>query len=164
MTCVVGVDPGVTGAIAWINGDEYGVVDMPSEVVDGTYRRKILADEVADIFHERKPDLVVVEEVGPIGEFRSETRKGRVSPSSNFRLGQSHGIILGIVAAIRPRARVERVKPADWKVLFGLGRDKEMSRAAAKRLFPLAGDRLNAKKDHNRAEALLLAYWGTAVK
>ncbi len=44
-----------------------------------------------------------------------------------------------------------------WKRLQGLvKKDKEAARLKAQRLFPWAS--LKRKKDHNRAEALLIAY------
>jgi crossover junction endodeoxyribonuclease RuvC len=51
---------------------------------------------------------------------------------------------------------VEEVVPTVWKKAMGLaGKDKEAARLKACGLFPHAG--LSLKKDHNRAEALLLA-------
>ena len=55
------------------------------------------------------------------------------------------------------RSRGTRVRPAIWKRTLGLGKDKEASRLKAIQLFPTAD--LRRKKDHGRAEALLLAYW-----
>lgn len=57
--------------------------------------------------------------------------------------------------------RVETVRPAQWKKSFSLqgGKtNKEAARLKALSLWPtLAADNLKFKKDHNRAEALLLA-------
>jgi hypothetical protein len=55
------------------------------------------------------------------------------------------------------------VAPARWKRrldLIGKEKDKEYCRAKARMLLPNLCDRLERKKDHNRAEAALLAYYG----
>jgi len=48
--------------------------------------------------------------------------------------------------------------PQIWKKAFSLGKDKEQTRLRAQQLFP--GTALRRKKDHGRAEALLLALYG----
>jgi hypothetical protein len=50
---------------------------------------------------------------------------------------------------------LEMPTPAQWKAAMGLGKDKEANRAKAIGMFPKAP--LARKKDHNRAEAVLLA-------
>lgn len=55
----------------------------------------------------------------------------------------------------------EEVLPKVWKKEMGLDSDKEKSRALAIKLYPQCKDSLKRKKDHGRAEALLLLnYWG----
>ena len=49
------------------------------------------------------------------------------------------------------------VKPAQWKRDMSLSKEKELSLDLARKLFPEAP--LSRKKDHNLAEALLLAEW-----
>jgi len=51
------------------------------------------------------------------------------------------------------------VSPSVWKRAMGLnGTDKEFARTRAKHFFPTA--ELHRVKDHNRAEALLIAAYG----
>jgi len=52
------------------------------------------------------------------------------------------------------------IKPADWKRIMLLGRDKDDCRARAIELFPTLLSQLQMKKHHNRAEAILLAEYG----
>jgi len=52
---------------------------------------------------------------------------------------------------------LELHSPSSWKKKMELTSDKEACRALAVNLFPTA--ELSYKKDHNRAEALLLAYY-----
>jgi crossover junction endodeoxyribonuclease RuvC len=51
-----------------------------------------------------------------------------------------------------------RVCPHVWKHRLGLNSDKEQTRFRAMQLFP--GADLRRKKDHSRAEALLLEWYG----
>ena len=76
--------------------------------------------------------------------------------ASMFSLGQSYGIVLGVAAALGYPTHL--VNPADWKKFFKLGKEKELSRALATRLYP--GVALDRVKDHGRAEALLIARYG----
>jgi len=75
---------------------------------------------------------------------------------SMFQTGLGMGIWLGVLAALQLPYR--RVRPQIWKKAFGLGKDKEASRLKAMQLYP--GADLRRKKDHGRAEALLLAFYG----
>jgi hypothetical protein len=75
---------------------------------------------------------------------------------SMFTCGLGLGVWLGILAAVAlPHTRI---RPHIWKKALGLGQDKEASRLRAMQLFPSA--ELRRKKDHGRAEALLLALYG----
>ena len=76
--------------------------------------------------------------------------------ASMFSLGMSYWGMAGVVAALGwPLTLVE---PEAWKRYFKLGKDKEEARALAQRLYPEVD--LHRKKDHNKAEALLIARYG----
>ena len=69
------------------------------------------------------------------------------------------GMIRAICARVTPD--IELVAPAVWREYFDLiGKDKEASRLMAIRLFPDMFDKLTRKMDHQRAEAMLIAWWG----
>jgi crossover junction endodeoxyribonuclease RuvC len=70
------------------------------------------------------------------------------------------GIWLGVMAALR--MPYTPVRPVVWKKAFSLGKDKEASRLRAQQLFPSAD--LRRKRDHGRAEALLLAWYGRQAR
>lgn len=55
------------------------------------------------------------------------------------------------------------VAPATWKKALGLDKDKDKSRAMAAKLFPGLAEQLKRKKDDGRAEALLIAYYGSPL-
>ena len=75
---------------------------------------------------------------------------------SMFVCGYGYGCWLDILAALQ--VPYTAVRPGVWKRRLGLGADKEQSRLRAQQLFP--GADLRRKRDHGRAESLLLAYWG----
>jgi len=50
------------------------------------------------------------------------------------------------------------VNPNEWKKKFGLKRDKDESIACALRLYPTAAGYLARKRDHNRAESVLIGH------
>ena len=69
------------------------------------------------------------------------------------------GLGLGSLLAVLQAAAcsIELVSAASWKQACGLSRDKRASLDRARLLYPHAS--LSRAKDHNRAEALLIARW-----
>lgn len=137
---VVGVDPGLTGALAACDGGALlWVEDMPvvDKEVNPTLLRQLLRD------HE-PIDHVVIEQVAAF------PKNGSIG---NFKLGLAYGIALG-VAAVYPHSTV---RPTVWKKRLGLTSDKERSRKMAIDLWPEHSDWFKRKKDDGRAEAALLA-------
>ena len=75
-----------------------------------------------------------------------------------FRYGRVAGAIEGVVAAqLIPLTLVE---PATWKRHLRLNSSKEDCRARALQLLPSAAGELQRIKDHHRAEAILLGFYG----
>ena len=151
---IVGIDPGITGAVAAVtpSGALQWVVDMPirdagkrarkANEIDGASLARLLRVYVADIGE------VWIEEVSAM--------PGQ-GVSSMFGLGDSRGCIRGVIEALG--LSTQRVHPRAWKRSLGLDSDKDASRALAIRLYP-GCEALARKKDHNRAEAILLARYG----
>ena len=144
---VLGVDPGaVSGAYALLIRTTNSVVDSIADdipVVD----RQVDAAEWSRIVAGLKPDVAVVEQVA------SMPGQG---VASMFKFGMGCGLIRGVLAGAG--VPVISVTPAKWKKHFSLNSDAEKSRALAIRRFPTSR-MLARKKDHGRAEALLLALW-----
>lgn len=141
----IGIDPGISGAIAlYDTAGRARVEDLPtvgigpSEMLD--------AAAVYDTILLWKADEVVIEYAG------SMPKQG---VSSAFKFGKGYGQLLACIQISGLPFNV--VQPRKWKVFYRLGPDKEMSRAAALRLFPDLHDQLNLKMHHQRAEALLIA-------
>jgi hypothetical protein len=153
VTHYLGIDPGLTGAVAIVDlkGDLIDVYDMP--VVD----RQVNAVELALTFDTFPADeqIVAIERVG------SMPGQG---VASTFRFGVSYGIVVGVVGALGHRTL--HPTPAKWKADMGLNADKERSRKAAIDRWPKRAEFFARKKDDGRAEAALLALWclATAVQ
>lgn len=150
---IIGIDPGQTGAIAILrNGSEVEIFDYPGderalqEIV-----RKISVPTVAILEYQQSMPMQGV--------------------SSTFALGVNYGIWLATLAARGWPVRI--VRPAVWKKCLGypakvLGQaaakrkqeSKAYSLTLARRLYPAAAKYLARAKDHNRAEALLIAHYG----
>lgn len=142
---VLGVDPGLSGALAWYYPDHPAVVGVDDMPVAGG---DVDPDAIADSVWKMAPDFAVVEAV------HSMPKQG---VASSFKFGRSYGAVLGVLAACK--VPVHLVAPTVWKRHFRLSADKDQSRALAIRLWP-GSDRFRRRKDDGRAEAALIARWG----
>ena len=155
---LLAVDPGLTGAIAFLHDDGtfYKVEDMA--VTQAGRGRKVKNEVNAAALYAQLhglpvPSTVVIERVHSMPKMASGTV---------FSMGDSFGVVRGVTAALGiPTVFVD---PREWKKHFGLSSDKEQSRAKAVQLYPTAP--LSRVKDHNRAESILICrwYWETKVK
>ena len=146
--CILGIDPGISGALAFYftaAPDRVSVEDIP--VADGMVDAVTVAQRITQI----RPDVAVIEKVGAM--------PGQ-GVSSMFRFGQAFGTLQGVVSALG--VPLHTVGPAKWKRHYGLDADKEAARALALRLFPSV-EHFARKKDHGRAEAALIARYGAEV-
>ena len=143
MVKLIAIDPGaISGAIATFSLKGSPLVgDLP--VVDGQVDGAALSRFLALV----APEVVVVERVG------SMPAQG---VASTFKFGMAVGIIHGCV--LGRAIPLHLVTPSRWKRYFNLGKDKEAARALAIRLYP-AVTGIERKKDHGRAEALLMGHW-----
>lgn len=158
---IISVDPGLTGALAMI--DHRGlqaVADMPIMAKSsGTVKNQVNAAALTTLLqewcngHDKNEIMVLMEAQHAMGKQKNGRSQGA---SSNFSLGHTAGIIEGVVVA--KGLPHEIVTPQSWKKHYGLDSDKEKARTLAQRLYPEAS--LARMKDHNRAEAILIAAYG----
>jgi hypothetical protein len=79
--------------------------------------------------------------------------------SSTFRFGEAYGQIVGVLTALG--VTVAGVEPSVWKSLLNLASfNKEESRVLASKEFSGMSWAWRLKKDHNLAEAALIAKFG----
>lgn len=146
--CIAAVDCGLTGAISFYfpsHPDKVSVADMP--VVGG----EVDADAFAQKIWQMAPDFAVVERVGPMP---------KQGVSSVWKFAGTYYTARAVLAACKVPTHL--VTPTVWKRHFRLAADKEQARALAIRLWPGLGH-FERRKDHNRAEACLLARYGAEV-
>lgn len=147
--CIMGIDPGLTGAISFYfpsAPDRVAVEDMPvaAEHIDPA--------ELSRRIRLMSPSVAVIERVG------SMPGQGL---SSTFKFGTGYGMVQGVVATLGIETRF--VTPQVWKRHFRLPADKENARALAIQLWPSC-ENFRRKKDAGRAEAALIArYWAERV-
>lgn len=149
----VGVDPGLNGAIAFIDSDRVRVIDTPTkkEFISGKDRTVHIVEDLWKIVSENctKKDSVILEEVSPNPQFGS----------ANFSYGS--GVAFWVMAFAGNRIKIHRVRPQVWKREVGIPfrSDKGAGRLLAQRLFPKDKDLFKRVKDDGRADAALMAYW-----
>ena len=150
---ILGVDPGLCGAFCLINKDTRKIVDlwdMPINYRNGKNEIDIYTLGSKIDAHAKSIRFAVVEEVGVM-----TGQEGRVSM---FNFGRNAGVIHGALGVLS--IPVYFVKPAIWKSLMGVTRNKETSLAKASEIFPDEVKRWPLKKHDGRAEAALLAHFG----
>lgn len=136
----IGIDPGATGAMAVIVEDTVMVMDFDNQETL-VYLKKLHGPLCK----------AVLEKVSPMP---------KEGVSSVFKFGVNFGTWIGRLETLR--IPFDFVTPQKWrKVMFDSmpkGTDlKAMSVNRALRIYPQMAELLKRKKDHNRAEAILLA-------
>lgn len=146
---ILGIDPGLSGAIAWVSDDGHliRVADMPTVEVNG--KKKVSPQMLVSMLEEHD-DLIRLAAIEEVGAMPGQ------GVTSMFNFGYSAGILAGVCAGLRIPMALYR--PATWKRSAGVPADKGAARQMAQRFWPgsRAFDRV---KDDGRAEAALLARW-----
>jgi crossover junction endodeoxyribonuclease RuvC len=152
---ILGIDPGIRGALAVVAIDPNGAspqlvdaIDVPT-VGTGAAERVDVAT-VRDWILQHQPALALIE--------RSQAMP-RQGISSSFKYGRSAGQLEAtVVLCAVPVAFIE---PTKWKKIYNLhGGDKEAARQKALLLFPASHRLLALKRHHHRAESALIALTG----
>jgi hypothetical protein len=150
---VVGIDPGLSGAVAILSGAALTVHRCPIFDMKAArgQKREIDWTSLARIFMPLDParTRVFLE--------RAQTMPG-MGGSGCFNYGTGYGIYIGILASYL--LQFERVSPRAWKTHFKIGSDKEEARRKATMIFPQFARYWPLKGDHGSAEAALIAAWG----
>ena len=151
---IVGIDPGISGAICFFeNGKIIEIIDMPIMNDGKKNKKQVNGAQIYNEIHEQIKNIpkheinVVLEQVSAM--------PGQ-GVTSMFNFGQSFGVIKGICAAMR--LPLHFVRPAKWKKYFNLlNSEKQASRTKAIEIFPEISHKLSKKKDINKADAILIA-------
>jgi len=151
---IIGIDPGINGAICFFeNGKVLDVIDMPTMAEGKKNKKQVNGRQIFNEISSRIESYsysnvkVVVEQVSAM--------PGQ-GVTSMFNFGQSFGVIKGICAAMQ--LPIFFVRPAKWKKYFNLiNTQKDASRAKVIEIFPKVSAILSKKKDANKADAILIA-------
>lgn len=147
---MLGVDPGMRGAIALVVADRCDdIFDMPlTKKHSGRNEVDVAAIICALSLWSSKYELTrcLIE--------RTNAMPGQ-GVSGMFSMGDSFGVVRAIATVFCNY--VDFVSPQKWKTAMLLTKDKDYSITVAKKKFPSAHPFLTLKKHEGRAEALLLA-------
>jgi len=143
LSIYIGIDPGKTGAIAFCVHGSYEVLDWD----DGN------ALELLQYLGRR------CEGIGIHAVVEKQQAFPQQGVSSTFKIAHNYGLWCGRLEALE--IPYDIVTPLKWKkeIFDSMPKSadqKEMARDRARRLFPQLSDHLKRKKDHGRAEALLI--------
>jgi len=147
----IGIDPGLDGAIAWIDNREPDTTcyeKTPTMYIKKTKREYDISKMVNILNSFDFSVLTLLESV------HSMPKQG---VASSFNFGMGFGIWKGILTALE--IPFELVPPQRWKkeMMYGMGKEKSASILKAKQLFP----HLDLKKsEHGIADAILMAVYG----
>ena len=149
---IVGIDPGLSGAIAILEDNKVlSIFDMPVMAEGKKNKRQLNSAQLVDIIKENvkiNDDIaVVVEQVNAM--------PGQ-GVTSMFNFGQTFGAIKGVCAALK--LPIFFVRPSKWKKHFDLlNSSKDSSRTKVIEMYPSLSNQLTKKKDVNKSDAILIA-------
>ena len=157
---IIGIDPGISGAICFLeDGKIIDVIEMPSMAEGKKNKKQVNGNQ---LFNEIKSRLSGINEEEVCVVVEHVTAMPGQGVTSMFNFGQSFGILKGICSAMN--LPMYFVRPAKWKKHFNLiNSSKDASRTKAIEIFPYFSTNLSKKKDANKADAILIAsyFWET---
>lgn len=150
---ILGIDPGLHGALAWVatDGAVLDLADLPL-LDEGPRRKSIDAVRLAALIRRHEVAHAVIENV------HARPTDSKVGA---FTFGRNLGALEAVILAAG--LPLSRVPPITWRRWAGLsaGASKDASIAAALRLMPSSRRWLEGKQArHDRADAVLIAAWG----
>lgn len=152
---ILGIDPGLDGALAFMGPDQDVTIhDIPTHRLKrgGKVKREVDLTELARILDAAASTIahVFLEQAGAMP---------KQGVTSSFAFGKGYGSILGIVAAnFLP---LTLVSPRRWKKALQVPKAKDGARARASQLLPRAAGNWPLVKHDGRAEAALIALYGS---
>lgn len=156
MRYIGGIDPGLTGALAVLDFQNYRlhIWDTPVNLVKVGDKTRKRCDEIAyrEALDTYDLDLCMIERV------QSTPNDGHVGA---FTFGKVTGIAIGLIVGLD--IALAEVTPAKWKMQMGVPADKEAARYRATDFFPNCGDAWRRQMDHGRSEAAIIALYAAIL-
>lgn len=148
---LLGVDPGVSGAIACYDTEFSALVVRDFPTAKSRQKRTVLLESpLVKLIRDLAPDAAVIESVHALP---------RQGVASTFSFGLSFGILRGVLSALE--IPVNFLTPQEWRRVArvpGRGGDKDASRIRASELYPANSHSFSRVKDHGRADAALIVH------
>jgi hypothetical protein len=159
MRAIIAIDPGITGALAFVTEKSlYRVRDMPTAL---TANGKSIVDEYRL--------LEMVRQYEALGARHAILERAQAAPGQSapamFNYGTTYGLIR--MALTASGVSYDEVSPMTWKrwaKLAGGRENKDASRRLAASLFPDKAHEFLRAKDHGRAEASIIGRWWFETK
>ena len=154
---MIGIDPGQSGGIVKLSDTDSSVIfsDKFADKTEHDIAELIREYACSDIVH----DHVWIEQVHGGGSWRGKEGQPRQQGAvSAFKFGDSFGFLKGCLVMVR--VPFNFVTPQKWQKLMSCltHGDKNVSKAAAQRLWP------DHKWTHAIADAALIAEYGLRVR
>ena len=149
---IIGIDPGLSGAIAILENNKIvSIFEIPVMSEGKKNKRQLNSAQLVKLL---KDNISKNEEVSVVVE-QVNAMPGQ-GVTSMFNFGQTFGAIKGVCAALG--LPIFFVRPSKWKKHFELiNSSKDASRTKAIEIFPYISTQLSRKKDANKADAALIA-------
>ena len=149
---IIGIDPGLSGAIAVLDNNKVlKIYDMPVMAEGKKNKRQLNSAQLVNII---KENIEKHEEINVVVE-QVNAMPGQ-GVTSMFNFGQTFGAIKGVCAALN--LPIFFIRPSKWKKYFELiNSSKDSSRTKAIEMYPSIANQLSKKKDVNKSEAILIA-------
>lgn len=162
---IIGIDPGVSGALVLLYDDGGYVEHLPMPVIKVGSKSRVNGAAIAAWLDSWNKTFCLPEK--PYRGFHAYLEKVGAMPkqgtASTFTFGHAAGLVEGIITGAG--VPMTLVTPQAWKKTVGLiGSDKDAARSRAIQLYPELRA-LDAKgKGQALADALLIARHGAGVK
>ena len=150
---ILGIDPGLTGAFALLEVTDsttvlVDVIDVP--IIGSGAKQSVDVIQLQEWLLRHAPRCAFLE-------------RAQAMPKQGASSGFKYGRVVGALEAVLTVSAIAitMIEPSKWKRHFHLqGADKEGARGLAIRLYPGRHHFFARKKDHGRAEAVLIALYG----
>lgn len=167
---VGGIDPGVQGAISYIDYNSCGqstivaIFDMPIDKVEkaGHYRSMVNRFSLLSIVRQYPGVPMIVERPDFRPMIYTDRKTGRdmqrqVGAAGMGSFGISYGCVL--MATTVCDVSLTEISPGSWKRAMSVKGDKDDARRRAQETFPAGAGYFVLKKHDGRAEATLMAVY-----
>lgn len=170
---IIGIDPGLSGAIGYLSNEMKMVVDMPVLKIEGkrtksrktgkvTVKKKNIYDitRIKELLAEYKKTALDMNDKIEVWIEKSQPMPDQ-GGVSNFNYGFGFGVLQAVTTCCE--IPFQLIHPVTWKkkIMFGQGKEKDASVYKAQQLFPelqFRGPRGGLLD--GRAEAMLIAEYG----